>query len=185
MLTIITFEELEKLYRDRKIEKSDSFDFLNPSTQKFLADVFKEKNEVPMADMIYVHSVDGEAVSNVKSDIIADQNDSFMSYLPLLEGEQICLVVTVKDKLLKFNDIVLDELDSSSIATEEEGDFFKEILLADVATDSSCVYAVARPITLDEVEAILYPEELEEKVNGLKEENKERDVLFKTTSLFS
>ena len=185
MLTIITFEELEKLYRDRRIEKSESFDFLAPVTQKFLGKIFNEINDTKMADMIYVHTAEGQEVSKVKKDILEDENDSFMSYLPLLENDQICLVVKPTDKLMKFNDILLDSLDSSTIATEEDADYFTEALLEDADPESNCIYAVSRPITLDEVDAILYPEELEEKISALKDVNKERDVLFKTTSLFS
>jgi len=185
VLTIITFEDLEKLYRDRKIDKSESFDFLSEDTKNFLAEVYEEKNELKMANMIYVHTVEGAPISDVTKDILQDANDSFMAYLPLLDGEPICIVVKESEKVMLFSDVTLDELESASLQDDEEKEFYKEILFEETNKDDACVYAVGASIDFDDIVAILYPEELEEKVNELKEANKEREVLFKTTSLFS
>lgn len=185
MLTVITFEELQKLYRDRKIDKSESFDFLSEKTQKVIGDTYKELNEERLANLIYVKSVDGEPVLNVKEDILEDANDSFMAYLPLVDGKQVCLIVKDLDKELLITDTILDEIESADIGSEEEEDFFKLLLLDEEAKEDSCVYAVSGTLSFDDVLAVLYPKDIEEKVNELKEANKERDVLFKTTSLFS
>lgn len=185
MLTLITFAELQKLYRDQKILKSESFDFLSENTKGFLGKVFKEEKEVEMANLIYVHSVDGKEITEVAREVLDDSNDDLLAYLPLLEGDQICLVVNTPEKVLQFSDLTLDELESTSLASEEEQEFYKEILGEGTTKDDSCAYAVASALNLKDVTAVLYPEEMEEQVAQLKEENKGREVLFKTTAMFS
>lgn len=185
MLTVITYEELEKLYRDRKIDNSESFDFLEEKTKKIIGDTYKDLNEERMANLIYVKSVDGKSVLKVKEDILEDANDSFLAYLPLMDGEQVCLLVKDLNKELLISDTILDEIESADIGSEEEEDFFKSLLVDEESKEDSCVYAVSGTLSFDDVLAVLYPKEIEEKVNELKEANKERDVLFKTTSLFS
>lgn len=185
MLTVISLEELEKFYRDHKLSKSESFDFLSTSTQNFLGKVFTEENETTMAKLIHVHSVGGVEINHVAKEVLDDANDDLLAYLPMLESEQILIITGPSDKMLMFSDEVLEELESSSISTEEEQEFYKELLLDKNAKGDSCTYTVSGAIDLKDVVAIVYPESLEERIAELKDANKDRDVLFKTTALFN
>lgn len=185
MLTVISLEELEKFYRDHKLSKSESFDFLATSTQNFLGKVFSEENDTSMAKLIHVHSVGGSEINHVDKEVLGDANDDLLAYLPMLDSEQILVITKPSDKMLMFNDGVLEELESSSISTEEEKEFYKELLMDNESEDDSCIYAVSEAINLEDVVAIVYPESLEEKVTQIKDSNKDRDVLFKTTALFN
>lgn len=185
MLTIITLDELVKLYRDHKLTKSESFDFLAKSTQDFLAEVFNEENQNTMANLIHVHSVGNVEINEVAKEVLDDANDDLLAYLPLLESEQILVITKPAENMLLFSDSVLEELESSSISTDEEKEFYKELLLEKTPELDSCVYAVSKPITLKDVVAIVYPESLEERVASIKDSNKDRDVLFTTTALFN
>lgn len=185
MLTVVSFEEFSNLHRDRKLLKSENFEFVAPSTQSFLGKVFKEEKEADMSQIIYLHSVAGVETTEVSKEVLEDSDDGILAFLPLLEDEQILIVTKPNEKVMLFSDSSLDEIESSTLSTEEEQEFYKEILLEKLSGDEACVYAVSTPITLDSVVAVLYPEELEEKMAAIKEASKGRDVLFSTTEMFS
>lgn len=185
MLTVITLEELEKFYRDHKLTKSDSFEFLASSTQKFLGEVYEEVNKASMARLIHVHSVGNGEITEVDKEILKDTNNDLLAYLPVLEGDQVLVITNSSKNAMLFSDETLDEIESNPLATKEEKEFYKELLLEEDQSDGSCVYAVSHEIALEDIVVIIYPEGLQEQVLALKESNKERDVLFTKTSLFN
>ncbi|MFF2798209.1 hypothetical protein [Lysinibacillus xylanilyticus] len=185
MLTVITFEELEKLYRDGKLTKSETFDFLQQPIQKFLEEIFKEEKQGTMARLIHVHSVNGTLITEINKEALDDFNDDILGFLPGLEGEEILIITNASDKVLHFSDTTLDDFEEASLDTDEDKEFYRDVLLEPVEDDSACVYAVSEAIELKNVVAVVYAEDMEERVAVVKEANKGRDVLFKPTAMFS
>lgn len=184
LLTVITIEELKKFYRDRKLVTSESFDFLSEDVQVFLGGVFQEMKQAEMSNLIHIHSVGGTEVTSLEQAALSDPNDDLLAYLPVLEGSQVFIITKSDKNVMLFSDAILEEFERGQFETEDELDFYKELLLDVDTEDSDCLYAVSKAIHLDDVVGIVYPEDLEEQIRGFKDSSKERDVLFKTTSLF-
>lgn len=184
MITVITFGELEKLYRDNALAKSDSFDFLNESAQKFLREAYAE-DEKTMADIIYLVSLDGKEIKSVDEDLLTREDSELLAYLPELEEQQIIILAEKSNEMTTFSGDTMREFDEAGLVDESERQYYEELLQegADVSEDAA-VYAVSTKLNIEQVKGIMYPPELEDKVAELRKSNEVRGALFKSTVLF-
>lgn len=186
MITVVTFEELKKLYRDQAISKSENFDFLSDKVQEFVAEVYKEEHGVDAAKVIYLYSLDQQPITTVGKEVLDDSNGDILSSLPQLEGDQICLVVKPSTELLYISDITLEDLEEAQTIADEEKEYYTELLTkGENKEDSHAVYAITETVKLSDVVSVLYPEELQEQIDELEKSEGERKVLFQKTNLFS
>lgn len=173
MLSVITLDELKRLYRNGVLTSSSNFTFMKDTTIEFL-------KQEGVASIIHLATLRGRD----PIDLVDEGEAELMQYLPVTEKDQVLILTKEIQNPILFRSEFLEELEESNMDSLVEMVRLRREM-GKYLDEAECVYAVGGPIEIDNIESVMYPESVREQVEEIQKDARAREVLYKGTSLFN
>lgn len=183
MLTVISIDELERLYRSTKLEGSITFSFVPQGTTSLLKELYLRKTSDRFGEFLLIKNYEGQDLQD-SPDLIKDLDHSIFNLLPTMDKNSVAILVNPKSYALVIGEDSFGRLLNIDSEDDESIQDLRRKISRQRIKDDKLVFAVSSTIRAEEVMRVIYPKHLEEDVRRIANATKARRKTLGATQIF-